>query len=170
VFAVPAVRKGDKCLSQTTAAAVWLGDDLGLAPPAGRTHEALKVACDIADVWSEAYGNRKHAQSWEECETFIGGRLSKFFSTIEATVVKCSGGAGFCFGGSPCYVDFLMLNAIETCKWCFGAQRMAAALAAAPTTVAATAKLAALPKVAACMKREPVLYDSVSTGGRMPYR
>lgn len=167
VFAVPAVQKGDKCLSQTTAAAAWLGDELGLAPPAGLAFEALKMADDIADIWSEAYGKRKSAKTWEEAEDFIGSRLAKFFGVVEAMVIKC--GAGFCLGDKPCYVDFLWLNAVETCKGCYGADRLAPALAAAPTAVAIATKLAAMPKVAACMKREPVLYGSVMHSGRMPF-
>ena len=52
-FAMPAVRNdatGQIC-SQTTAMCAKLGSELGYAPGPGLEFFALKIACDVADIW-----------------------------------------------------------------------------------------------------------------------
>jgi len=76
VFALPAVVCGKRVLSQTTAIAQWLGNELQLAPPEELAPEAMKFALDIADIWSEAYGKRNNLPSVKAMEEFIGGNLA----------------------------------------------------------------------------------------------
>ena len=56
VFAMPAIRlNGTRVISQTVAILMALGTEFGYAPPAGMEPEALKLALDLADVWSERW-------------------------------------------------------------------------------------------------------------------
>jgi Glutathione S-transferase, C-terminal domain len=114
-FAAPALGHDQtgKMISQTTAAAQWLGTEVGFRPPTGLRAEALKIALDIADVWSEAYKARKDANSWEEVEAFLSGRLAQFFGVLEACAKKY-GKDGVLVGAKTSYCDFLLVNAIAT--------------------------------------------------------
>lgn len=114
-FAAPALGHDQtgKMISQTTAAAQWLGTEVGFRPPTGLRAEALKIALDIADVWSEAYKTRKDANSWEEVEAFLSGRLAQFFGVLEACAKKY-GKDGVLVGAKTSYCDFLLVNAIAT--------------------------------------------------------
>lgn len=173
VFAVPAVRKGDQVVSQTTAAAAWLGEALGLDAPLPLKWEAMKLGADVADIWSEAYAARKRAKNWDEASEFIAGRLAKWFGCLEASAQKHkSEDKQYMLGTTtPTYVDFLVLNVVETCKFIFGADRLAPAMGGAPTVQAIAGMLAANEKVAATLAREPVLYASVGAGegARIPF-
>ena len=55
-FAAPAIGhdQSGKIISQTPAAAQWLGTECGFAPAASLAAEAMKAALDIADLWAEA--------------------------------------------------------------------------------------------------------------------
>jgi acyl-CoA thioesterase FadM/glutathione S-transferase len=167
-FAAPAVGKGDKKISQTTAAAAWLADELGYAPAEDKKFEALKCACDIADVWSEGYTRRRTSKSWDEAEQFVSTRLAKFFAVLEATAAK-HGSGGFMFGPQPSYVDFLLANAVLTLQDIYGGARVAPLLTAAPKVAAVVDAVVSMPAVAACLSQLPILYPKVGANGRMPF-
>ena len=170
VFACPAVGhdQSGKVVSQTAAAAQWLGDVLFLAPPTSLKPEAMKVALDLADIWSEIYGKRRDAKTWGDIEAFLGGRLAKWFAVLEACVAKW--GNGFVFGGKPTYVDFLLLNVVTTSEFLVGKARMAPLLGASPKVAAVVSATLALPGVKECKESLPELYGSVAEGGKMPFR
>jgi len=168
-FAAPAVAHDQtgKVVSQTTAAAQWLGTELMFSPPTGLRAEGLKMALDIADLWSEAYGIRKSAKSWEEIDAALGGRIKKFFMVLEACATKY--GKGYMVGDKPTYVDFCLLNVLITCEFMFGKERMVTVLADTPKVAAACAGVLALPGVEECKNGCCVLYPSIAAAGKMPF-
>jgi len=153
VFAVPAVSDGKTTLSQTTAAAAWLGQELGFAPPAGKDFEAMKVALDIADVWSESY---KAATSGDKA--FTSGRLQNWLKCLEAQFSKVSG--EYLFGAAPCYVDFLLANLVDIVLFVYGPTE-AITRPSHANVLAAYDGLRRRPKILAYMKSVPVGYESL---------
>jgi len=168
-FAAPAIGhdQSGKIISQTPAAAQWLGTECGFAPAASLAAEAMKAALDIADLWAEAYGKRQKAGSWAEVEEFLSGRGAKFFGVLEATAAKYGKGT-YMIGSTATYVDFLLVNIVDTMEFIFGKERMAPVLAASPKVSAAVAAVLALDGVAAAMSADPVLYPPVKYDGTMP--
>ena len=167
-FAMPAVTndKGKGC-GQTTAAAMWLGSELGYAPAAGFEHVALKMACDIADMWSEGYKARCSKDA-AVCGEWLapGGRFERLLRAVDATKADCASelpAGPFLLGAKPCYADFLLLNAKLTMDFCFGAAAVAPSFATAGAGVSASVEATAeRPRIKAFLeKSEPVLYGSV---------
>lgn len=176
-FAVPAVRHGSTFLSQTTAAAVFLGETLSidfngakvaLKPADDMKFQALKVACDLADVWADAYGARKAKQSWAAVDEYIAGRLTKWLATLEANRKAWGVPGGFLIGISPTYLDFLLFNVLDVLDFMFGSG-MATARGAFPELYRISDAIAALPRMSALLAKEAVLYESVSAAGKMPF-
>lgn len=172
VFALPAVHNTEtgRILSQTTAAASWLGGELGYAAPAAGAPEALKLACDCADVWAEGYAKRNEARTTKDPTTsltWLTTRFVGFAKAMEATqrrsaVAEARAGP-YLLGAAPCWVDFLWANAVITMEWCFGIELVATSLSAAPLAMGAAAALRARPRVEAYLaSAEPVLYSSVN--------
>lgn len=128
---------------------------------------------------SEGYAARKNGsapklEAWLAPEA--GGRLRRFLGCVEASrreaAAQALGSAKdavddlwpFLLGDAPCYVDFLLLNALLVHDYCFGPEAWAAAAAAASATGTskACAALAARPSVAAYLATaEAVLYRGV---------
>ena len=173
VFAMPAVGKGARIVGQTTAACAFLGSEIGYAPAAGFEFDALKIACDVADIWSEGYAKRK-SRDPELALRWLTERFVRFVQVIEATRNAAAQRAGvadpwpYLLGAAPCYADFLWLNAVLVLEFMYGPKRTAKVLAAAgaPGVVGATAAMRARPKIAAFVaSAEPVLYASVAFAG-----
>lgn len=170
-FAAPAVAHDQtgKVISQTTAAAQYLGTALGLAPPTGLRAEAMKVALDIADIWAEAYKVRKEADSWAAAEAYAKGRLLKWLNVLEACATKYGDGSHM-IGSSPTFVDFLLSNLLLVCQFMFGSDRMQPLLAQVPKVAVSFAAVMGMPGVESCVQAIPVLYPAVEAGGKMPFQ
>ena len=162
-----------RIVGQTTAMCAYLGSEIGLGPPPGLEFDAMKIACDVADIWSEGYAKRKSRDA-EVALQWLGSRFVRFVQVIDATRAAAAHRAGvadpgtdwpFLLGAAPCYVDFLWLNALITMEFCFGPKRVARALGStgAVGAVAAAAATRARPKVAAHLAAgEPVGYQSIA--------
>ena len=93
---------------------------MGYAPPQGLEFFALKIACDIADIWSESYKKRRDTklspEAADHCNEWLLGRFDGFMKAIEATRVEAAATKieedinswTYLLGSEPCYVDFLL--------------------------------------------------------------
>ena len=174
VFAVPAVAVDGAIVSQLTAAAAMLGDRLSipfngatvpLKPPPHLQFQALKAACDIADVWAELYTARSKATAWAELEPMLqeDGRFMKWFLTLESDRAAYGAAGGFMVGSTPTYVDFLLFNVLAMADFCYGAERLAGVRAAVPELYRIRDAIGSLPKMPELLAREPVLYAGVAS-------
>jgi hypothetical protein len=168
-FACPMVRKGNFCLSQTTALAQWLGEDLGFNHPPALRHVAAKLSADISDVWTATYGKRCDAPTWDTVDEFCKDGLADWFATLDNAAAKY-GSPGFFLGDKTSYVDFLWWNAVEVVEFCLGAARLAALWGFAPHLKAIHAAVAAKPRTAAYAKEEPVLYSGAKDDAAIPVK
>jgi hypothetical protein len=169
VFAMPAAKSPTgTILSQTTAIAQWMAAEVSNGVyNVGAVHVANKVANDIADIWSEGYkarcvikdtGISAGATEW----LADGGRFHRLLNCIQATrALTKSESSEYLFGASVSYVDFLLLNAIITLEYCYGADKIDVILTKSglKTVVEATRNR---PLIKAFLARDlPVLYDGV---------
>ena len=71
-FAAPAILEHEtgRVLGQTTAILAHLGNVVGANPHPGCEAEGLKLACDIADIWSESY-KLTNLEEWRVCNYFF---------------------------------------------------------------------------------------------------
>jgi len=169
-IAAPAVALGNgPKYSQTLAAAAYLGDECGFAPPPALKIPALKLACDVSDVWAEGYAKRQAVASWKEAEEWLGSRLLKFFKAIESQAGKYSG--TYMFGERLTYADFLLANGVLTMRGIFGEARLQeCVLKHTPVVAAIVERVLALPAVAKVVKELPILYPTVMETGKMPLK
>ena len=71
------------------------------ASPSATAHaysQAMKIASDIGDAWSEVYGKRKVTPSWEVMEAHLNSRVLTLLKCIEASIAKYGGQGGSCCG------------------------------------------------------------------------
>jgi glutathione S-transferase len=168
-FAVPMVRKGGFCLSQTNAVAAYLGEELGFNHPHALRHVAAKLTADIGDLWTDVYGKRCNAPNWEAVDEFCKERVADWFATLENAAAKF-GSPGFILGNQITYVDFLWWNAVEVVLFCLGAARLTQLWNYAPRLKAVYEAVAARPGVAAFAKTEPVLYLGAKDDASIPVK
>ena len=174
-MALPAVQQcsSGKFCGQTSALCAFIGQEIGYGPSTGLEIDAMKLAGDIADIWSEGYtkrkaaidGDKEAALAWIDVDT---GRFRRFLVAMEATRNQVRGAETWAFllGDKPCYVDFLFLNSLITLEYCYGKDRVAAVVNLFPDLVQIQSSLLARPGVAAYLQSsEPVLYDRVSAAG-----
>mmetsp|Transcript_100951 Transcript_100951/g.289808 ORF Transcript_100951/g.289808 Transcript_100951/m.289808 type:complete len:242 (-) Transcript_100951:1356-2081(-) len=180
VFAVPAVYQHSTgiMMGQTTAQCAWLGQELGYAPRDGLQFYALKIACDIADMWSESYSKRQgiklSPEASEHAQTmWLNDRFQKFVKVIEATRVEAAAlkidediaGWTYLLGPEPCYIDFALVNMFLTHGYMFGKPLTDQAIASTecPGVIGAYNAMIERPLVKAYLETsEPELYHSVS--------
>jgi len=179
VFALPAVysHASGTMLGQTTAQAAWLGQEVGYAPPPGLEFIALKIACDIADIWSESYKKRKELklspEAADHSNEWLHGRFGGYIKAIEAS--RCEAAAmkidqdietwTYLLGPTPCYVDFLLANAYLVQVFMFSKNLVDTAAGRTECTgvIGAYSALLERPLIQAYLSAaEPVLYNSVS--------
>jgi hypothetical protein len=174
-FALPAVRNnatGVIC-GQTTAMTAFIGDELGYKVPAGQEFQALKIACDIADIWSEGYTNRGSGD-YAKCAQFLeeGGRFQRFITCIDNSRKNIAKQMNadvndwtYLLGTNPTYVDFLLLNAKLSMDFAFGEDNVAKVLTNAntPGLSSTITNMMGRPNIAAYFAKdpEPVLYARV---------
>jgi len=168
-FAPPMVRKGNFCLSQTTALAGFLGEELGFNHPPALRHVAAKLSADICDLWSDVYGKRSNAANWEEVDAYCKDRVADWFATLDNAAGKF-GSSGFFLGNRTSYIDFLWWGVVEVVLFCYGAERLASLMAIAPRLQAIHAAVAANPGVAAYAATEPVLYPGAKDDAAIPIK
>ncbi|GMI23139.1 hypothetical protein TeGR_g9651 [Tetraparma gracilis] len=179
-FALPAARSpSGMILGQTTAIAAWMGDEVaGGRYAVGARHVAMKVACDIADIWSEGYSQRCNYRDAPTKETAAAaaewlspaptgernsGRFLRFLRVIEASraLAAAAPSDAYLFGDKVSYVDFLLLNVIKTMEWIFGADKVDACLSQIPDLKRVVETVAKRPRVAEYLTGDSVLYESV---------
>lgn len=168
-FACPMVRKGQLCLSQSTALAQFLGEELGFNHPPALRHVAAQLGNDLNEVWTEVYGKRCNAPNWGEVDEFCKDRLADWFATLENMAAKF-GSPGFFLGDRTTYIDFVLWSLVEGIEFCFGTARLNTLWAYAPRLKAIHAGVAAKPRVAAYAKEEPVLYPGAKDDASIPVK
>ncbi|GMI07266.1 hypothetical protein TrLO_g6091 [Triparma laevis f. longispina] len=141
-FQAPALRDNSSglVLGQTTVISKFLGRRLGFDISGGDEEiVAMKIADDIADIWSEGYSLRKKSDAGKCLEwldvrpdgTRNRGRFVRLLSVInESRSMGGLRGQGqtFLTGSEVKYVDFLFLNAVRVMEHCYGADRVALCL------------------------------------------
>ena len=155
VFACPAFRKAKagKVISQTVAVSRWIGRECGFAPPTDMDPDVdLKLALDLADVWSDMYAARKRFKDVDSQSGYVDGRLAKWMAVLEA---QCTG--PFFNGASPTYHDFLMVSNENMLEFCFGRLAFQRVMDRHPKLAALYSACHALPGVKA-------LRDKVAAG------
>lgn len=91
VFAWPWLRiDGKRVLSQTPVLCAFLGKELGSVPPPELEFEGLKLALDIADVWSEAYGHRKKIKTAAEADECVACTTHTTLSLMLSDTRSCA--------------------------------------------------------------------------------
>lgn len=154
-------------LSQTTLLAEWVGERTGysIGPTDSPKYWMLrKFAHDVADVWAEAYEMRTRENKRDKLVEFVTGRLAKWFATLSEIVARLTDGKEYLSGDSPCWVDFLLANALEVIDFCYGS--LAESLKATfPGVWAIHTRVHARPLIAAYLRQDatPVLYPSVQS-------
>ena len=170
VFAMPAAKSpSGLLLSQTTAIAAWMGDEVnfGLYGVSAR-HIANKVANDIADVWSEGYkcrclcNEKVSSVGASEWLKINDGRFLRLLKCIHATrSITGTDDSDYLFGEKVSYVDFLLLNAIITMEFCFTKEKVDEVVALSGLTKVVE-NTRARPNIKAFLAKDvPVLYDGV---------
>ena len=118
VFACPAVKHSSnpgKVVSQTVAVSRWVGRECGFVPPDSMDADMdLKLALDIADVWSDLYSAARRLNTAAH-SGYIDGRLEKWLRVLEA---QCVG--PYFNGVKPSYHDFLMVSNENLLEFAFG--------------------------------------------------
>lgn len=168
-YACPMLRKGHFCLSQSTALAQFVGEELGCNHPPPLRHVAAQVIADISDVWSGVYDKRCNSNSWDEVDAFCKDGLADWFCTLENTTSKY-GSPGFFLGNKTTYIDFVWWSAVEGIEFTFGPARLGELWKHAPRLKAIHAAVAAKPRVAAYAKEEPVLYPAAKYDAEIPVK
>jgi hypothetical protein len=166
-FAVPMVRKGHYCMAQTGACAAFLGEELGYNHPPALRHIATKLNMDIADLWSESYERRCTGPTWAEVDAYCADRGADWFCTLDVSAAKY-GTPGHMLGNKPTYIDFLLWNALEVVRFCFGEARFNGLLARAPHVAQVYKAVNSRPRVAAYAKEEPVLFPGAKHDAAIP--
>lgn len=160
-FACPVLVDSGFALAQTTAIMEYLGRRHGYLPAEPQEQAtALQLACNAADLWSEAYAARKSNDPATQA-TFISKRLVQWLAHLSS--VLCHPPSSAYFGGAkPSYADFALLNAFRTCEFMFGK----GCATSYPAAVAEwLERMVSRPPVAAYLasdRCEPVLYGDVA--------
>merc|ERR1711971_17131 len=169
-FAPAAIGRGDRVISQLAASLLFLGEELGFSPPASKAVEGLKCALDLADVWSEMYGKRKSAQSWDEIDAWIEDRMTKWLKCLTNSIELFGGEGPYFFGKRITYVDFSCYNVLRNFEVAYGAARLKRVAQIAPKVGQIYDLIHSSKQLETFVKTErPILYASVMHDGKMPF-
>ena len=110
-FAPPVVVDGTFAISQSTAAAMYIGDKVGLGGARiPSIYKAVQYLNDLADLTSEAIGAAlNHGDDPSMLHNFLDGRLQAWMANIEHSI----SGSPYYFGTEVTYVDFYFLNTFD---------------------------------------------------------
>ena len=127
-FAPPFLHAGDLWMAQSALIASFLGEQLGLAPPAETArYVARTLMLTIADLMNEVHDTHHPIavdQYYEEqkrpaklrAEGFRTKRLPKFLGYLEKNLER---GGDYFFGGAASYVDLAAFQIVEGLGYAF---------------------------------------------------
>eukprot|EP00619_Florenciella_sp_RCC1007_P019636 CAMPEP_0205946360 /NCGR_PEP_ID=MMETSP1325-20131115/68999_1 /ASSEMBLY_ACC=CAM_ASM_000708 /TAXON_ID=236786 /ORGANISM="Florenciella sp., Strain RCC1007" /LENGTH=272 /DNA_ID=CAMNT_0053317423 /DNA_START=75 /DNA_END=894 /DNA_ORIENTATION=- len=108
-FAPPVVIDGDIMVSQSIAAALYLGNKLGLSSsvPGWNEYKAMQFCADIVDTFEGGLGSNN--ESGPALKAFVEGpRCANLMSNVERAIV-----GPYYFGEEPSTVDFFLLGHLD---------------------------------------------------------
>ncbi len=124
-FAPPFLKDGEVLVGQTAAVLLYLGEELGLAPEAGRlklwTHQIQLTVADLVDeahdvhhpIGSGRYYEEQKSEARRRAEEFRQNRLPKFLDWFETVLARNPERSGHLVGDGTTYADLSLFQVVE---------------------------------------------------------
>ena len=161
-FAPPFLKAGELLIGQTANILLYLGEHLGLAPAgeAGRlwAHQLQLTIADFVDeihdthhpIASSLYYEDQRAEARACAADFRRARMPKYLGYFENVLKSNSSGSGHLIGTELTYPDLSLFQIVAGLRYAFP-NRMRALMPRYPGLAALHDRVAARPRIAACL-------------------